>query len=143
MGVTQHDRLRIASQQLETALALYFQGTDHYSVITLAGVADEIFGQMLRAQGQVARLEEIKNSVAAIYRKLWKEEIEPKIVVNLANHAKNALKHWDTTQPIIVEFDLLEEAKDMVERAIANYWALYNDLTPAMERFEREVLNPA
>jgi hypothetical protein len=133
----------MALRQLETALGLYFEGHDLYSVITLAGAADEVFGQVLRAQGQEPRLEEIKKSVAAIHKKLYGSEIPPKTVAESANRARNSLKHWSEGQPLVVEFDLVEEAKDMVERGIANYWALYGDLTAAMERFEREVLRAA
>lgn len=130
----------MAKRQLETALTLYFEGSDHYSVITLGGAADEVFGQVLRAQSQEPRLQEVAKSVAAIYKKLYGSEITPKSVADRANHARNALKHWDAHQPLEVEFDVLAEAKDMLERGIANYWALYGDLTELMERFEREVL---
>ena len=133
----------MATRQLETALAIYFEGRDYYSAITLAGAADEIFGQVLRAQGEETRVEEIAKSVAAIYKKLYGTEITPKSVVSRANGARNALKHWSATQPLVVEFDVLEEAKDMLERGIANYWALHRDLTKPMERFEKEVLRAA
>ena len=46
-------------------------------------------------------------------------------------------------QDVDVEFDLVEEAKDMLERGVNNYWALYGDLTEPMERFERQVLRAA
>jgi hypothetical protein len=140
VAVAKHNRLEMAKRQLETALELYFQGSDHYSVITLSGAADEIFGQVLRVQGQEPRLEEIAKSVAAIYKKLYGTEVTAKSVADRANHARNALKHWHASQPLEVDFDVHEEAKDMLERGIANYWALYGDLTDSMERFEREVL---
>ncbi|MBC5786383.1 hypothetical protein H8N03_25825 [Ramlibacter sp. USB13] len=143
MAVEKHNRLDMATRQLETALSLYFEGQDQFSVITLAGAADEIFGQVLRAQGQEPRLQELSKSVAAIYRKLYGSEITVKTVADRANHARNALKHWSEGQPLVVEFDVLEEAKDMVERGIANYWSLFGDLTPQMERFEKEVLRAA
>lgn len=140
MAIAKHHRLEMAKRQLETALNLYFEGADMYSVITLAGAADEIFGQALRAQGQEPRLIELSKSVAAIYKKLYGKEITEKSVAERANDARNALKHWSETQPLEVEFDVLEEAKDMLERGIANHWALYGDLSVQMERFEREVL---
>jgi hypothetical protein len=31
------------------------------------------------------------------------------------------------------------EAQDMLNRAIDNYWSLEQKLTPAMERFQREM----
>ena len=59
---------------------------------------------------------------------------------NCANRAKNSLKHWDVDDDRLVKFDLRREAIDMLSRAIDNYWILKEDLTPEMERFEREVL---
>ena len=38
-----HDVQCIALRQLETALRLYFEREDYYSVITLAGASEEIF----------------------------------------------------------------------------------------------------
>ena len=37
-----HDLDRVALRQLETALCLYFEQQDYYSVITLAGASEEI-----------------------------------------------------------------------------------------------------
>lgn len=102
MPIEKHNRLEMAKRQLGTALALFFEGNDYYSAITLAGAADEVFGQVLRAQGKEPRLEEIAKSVTAIYKKLYGSEITPKSVVERANHARNALKHWSESQPIVV-----------------------------------------
>jgi hypothetical protein len=134
-----HDRRAMALTQLETALRLYFEGSDYYSTITLSGAADEIFGQLLRAQGQEPRLESIKTSVAAIFKQLRGRPLDPARVAERANFARNALKHWNEGQPLLVEFDAIEEAKDMLERAISNYWALEEKLSPAMTRFQDEI----
>ena len=42
-----HDVSCCALRQLETALPLYFEGEDYYSVTTLAGAAEEVFGKLL------------------------------------------------------------------------------------------------
>lgn len=139
MPVEPHDRRSMALQQLETALFLYFERRDYYSVITLAGAADEIFGQLLRAQGAEPRLESIKRSVAAIFEHLRGRPLDPAYVAQRANFARNALKHWNEGQPLVVEFDAIEEAKDMLERAISNYWSLEEELTAAMKRFQNEL----
>ena len=52
-----------------------------------------------------------------------------------ANWIRNTLKHWFPGQPNVVEFDAAEEAKDMLDRAIDNYYALTSELTDAMQRF--------
>lgn len=129
----------MARRQLETALQLYFAATDYYSVITLAGAADEIFGQILNAGGLENQLESIKKSVAAISLQRTGRVIDPSHIARRANRARNALKHWEQGQPLVVEFDALEEAKDMLDRAISNYWALESKLSPSMIRFQDEM----
>jgi hypothetical protein len=140
MSVKAYCREDLALQHLETALALFAEGKDYGSVITLAGAADEVFGKFLLAEGKESSLESLKQAVAAIHLKLYGESTPPKHIADRANKAKNTLKHWDKGDDMIVKFDLLQESKDMLSRAIDNYWILKEDLTPAMEKFEREVL---
>lgn len=128
----------LALQQLETALRLFFEGSDFASVVTLAGAADEVFGKLLFAAGKENSLESLKKAVAAIHERLYGEPGNPTEIANRANLAKNSLKHWDIGQPLIVKLDLRQEAKDMLFRAIDNYWMLKETLSPAMERFQRE-----
>ena len=135
-----HDRRCVALRQLHTALRIYFDGEDFYSVVTLAGAADEIFGQLLKQQGLESSLESLKKAVVAIHGHLTGEAIEPKGVADRANSARNALKHWSPGQPLLVEFDVKQEAEDMLNRAIDNYWSLTTDLSPAMERFQRDYM---
>jgi hypothetical protein len=128
----------LALTQLETALRLFFEGSDFASVVTLAGAADEIFGKLLSAAGKENSLESLKKAVAAIHQRLYGEPGNPTEIASRANRAKNSLKHWDIGQPLIVKLDLEQEAKDMLFRAIDNYWMLKETLSPAMERFQRE-----
>ena len=130
----------LALKQLETALRLFFEGEDFASVITLAGAADEIFGKLLASAGRDNSLEVLKKAVAAIHQKLYGEAIDPSEIASRANRARNSIKHWDIGQPLIVKLDLAQEAKDMLFRAVDNYWALKETLTPAMERFQHEHL---
>jgi len=140
MTVQTFDRKCIALTQLETALQLYFEGEDYFSVITLGGASDEIFGKLLTARGIENSLESTKKVVAAINLMLYDEPLEPKAVADRANRARNALKHIKEDSSMTVTFDVKEEAKDMLNRAIDNYWLLEERLTPAMERFQRETM---
>lgn len=105
---------------------------------TLAGAADAIFGSLLTLVGKEPSIESIKNAVGAIHLKLYGESTPPKLIADRANGARNSLKHLDVGQPTIIKFDLRQEASDMLFRAIDNYWNLKNELSPAMERFQRE-----
>ena len=138
MQIKHHDPKVMALMQLETALAVYFQGKDLYSVITLAGAADEIFGRMLAAKGLENHLDTIKKSVAAIFFQTTGRSLEPARVADRANRARNALKHWNSREPAHIDFDAVEEAKDMLDRAISNYWTLEQALSPLMTRFQNE-----
>jgi len=116
---------------------LYFEGSDYFSVITLAGAAEEIFGKMLSAKGIENSLESKKRTVNQISEKLFGRPVSPKWTVDRANKARNVLKHL--TSPTVT-FDLKEEARDILDRAISNYCLLEEWLTPAMERFYQEVV---
>ena len=132
-------RKDLALRQLETALRLFFEGSDHASVVTLAGAADEIFGQLLAATGREHSLASLIAAVTAIQKKLFGESLEPKQIADRANAARNSFKHWKPGDPEIVKFNLEAEARDMLNRAIDNYWTLEQKLSPAMERFQREL----
>jgi hypothetical protein len=142
MPVRAYYRSDLALAQLETALRLFTEGKDFASVITLAGAADEIFGKFLASSGHENSLEVLKKAVSAIHEKLYGEATAPKHIADRANRAKNNLKHWDDGDPLIIKHDLVEEARDMLNRAIDNYWALEEKLTPAMERFQRANMAP-
>jgi hypothetical protein len=137
--VRAHYRKDLALDQLETALRLYFDGGDRASVVTLAGAADEIFGQLLGAAGHENSLQSLIVAVTAIQVRLFGEALEPKHIADRANAARNSLKHWGPGDTEIVKFDLEQEAQDMLNRAVDNFWSLEQRLTPAMERFQREL----
>lgn len=139
MAIRAHYRKDLSLAQLETALHLYFDGGDRGSVITLAGAADEVFGKLLVAAGGETSLQSLIAAVTAIQEKLMGEADEPQYIAERANRARNSLKHWGPGDPHIVKFDLETEACDMLNRAIDNYWNLEHKLSPAMERFQREM----
>jgi len=128
----------IALRQLETALALYEAGEDYFSVITLAGAAEEILAKQLRANEVANSLDEITTAAIAISRHFKAEEQAARVFVERANRARNSLKHFRPDGTI--ELDPQEEARDMLNRAVDNFWRLDSTLTPAMERFTRQQL---
>ena len=113
-----HDWQSIAIRQLETALRLYFEGEDYYSVITLAGAAEEILGKLLIYCGGENSLNSLKEAARAIHEVLYGQKLKDSEVSDLANAARNAVKHWSPEKPKVFEFDARGEAKDMLGRAI-------------------------
>ena len=133
-----HDKQTIALTQLETALRLFVEGKDYYSVVTLAGAADEIFGKMLESRGVLSALASLTKASAAIHLTVHGVPESAKTFADRANLARNALKHLSAGGDP-VPLDMREEAADMLDRAISNYWALMSQLSPAMESFERSL----
>lgn len=140
MTLRAYYRRDLALAQLETALRLFGERKDLASVITLAGAADEIFGKLLTISGGESSLASLTKAVAAIHKHLYGEPGDPTQIASRANLARNSLKHWHKGDPEIIKFDLEVEARDMLNRAIDNYWNLEQELSPSMEAFQRESL---
>ena len=134
MNETAHEE---ALRQLESALRLYFEKEDYYSVITLAGASEEIFGQLVIRGGGENSLASLKRDVSAVHKALYTEDLEDKEISDRANEARNSLKHYSEDRPKI---DVQNEAIDMLNRAIDNYFSLTGTLTAAMEKFQYETV---
>ncbi len=132
-----YERRQIAKIQLETALRLYFEGKDFFSVLTLAGAAEEILGRLVEARGGECSLVSLTNAMSRIYWLEFNEDLPPKAFAERANRARNALKHLDRSDTSPIVLDIEQEAADMLDRAVTNYWSVNDRLTESMQRFER------
>ncbi len=136
----EHDVQSIALRQLDTAVRLYFEGEDYYSVITLAGAAEEILGKLLIVCSGENSLNSLKKAAGAVHEVLYSQDLKDSEVSELANAARNAMKHWSPDKPRVLEFDARAEAKDMLNRAIDNYYNLTGSLSTLMTRFQEETV---
>ena len=114
----EHDHVVVAQWQLLQALRLYEQDEDYYSVITLAGAAEEIFGRVSRKMGLGSALDTLKTSLPTLTERFLRQEMTTGEVISSVNQAKNWLKHGTDT----LIFDARFEAEDMLDRAIRNCW---------------------
>jgi hypothetical protein len=131
-----YSKQSIALAQLETALRLFHVGDELISVITLAGAAEEILGKLVKKRGQDNSLDSLKKTAAAIHERLFSEPIDTSVIADRANRARNAMKHV-TAAGDPVSLDLREEAVDILNRAVDDYWILETSLTPGMDSFLR------
>ena len=137
MGTQTFDKKCVALTQIETAIRLYFEGEDYFSAITLAGAAEEIFGKLVTEKGLDNSIESLKAAAVKIHKRLYGTESTPKNIADVANRERNAMKHLNATVGPTLTFVPKENAEDMINRAIDNYWLLEEWLTPAMEYFQR------
>ena len=114
--VADHNHLSVAQWQLLQALRLYEEGEDYYSVITLSGAAEEIFGNLSRKMGLRCALDRLKATLPKLSERFLQQELGTREAVESVNRAKNWLKHGEDP----LSFDAKFEAEDMLERAIQN-----------------------
>ena len=136
------NKIDIARQQIERAIDLYLSEQDYISAITLSGAADEILGKIIENQGLSSAYSGISNLMGVIHEEMNREPYSPKEFNDLANGARNHLKHLSGTETI--EFDPRQEACNMLYRAICNYKVIRDCGTEEMDRWlKTDVISPA
>jgi hypothetical protein len=138
MSERTYDSECIALEHLEEALRMYLDEKAYFAAITLAGAAEEILGKLAKHQGKENSIESLKKAARQIHERVYGETIEPAAIADRANYARNKLKHVNPGLEPLVTINVEEEAYDMLNRAIDNYWLVMEQLSPAMERFQRE-----
>ena len=118
-----HGHLTAAQSQLRQALRLYEEGEDHYSVITLAGAAEEILGRLSQKMGHGSALDRLKTTLPQLSERFLRQELGTREAAVSVNRAKNWLKHGE--EPL--SFDAKFEAEDMLERAIQNWFPIMTE----------------
>ena len=130
----------IAIEQLETALRLYEAGEEYFSIITLAGAAEDIIRKQCEAKNIETSLASLQSAATEIHKYLNPNESHDEKTLKKefairANYARNKAKHINPSVEPTLTIDPKEEARDLLNRAVDNYWALEHDLTPAMQTF--------
>lgn len=127
----------IIRQQLETALHLYFEGEDYYSVLTLAGASEGVIGEFLKKQLKKQNtLDMFVGTAKRVFERFLEGETSKQQIVKWFNKERNALKHWKGDESL--DFDALENAREILARATSNYHKLTGELTEPMRKFESE-----
>jgi len=137
-------KLTVASELLEQALRLYYEN-HYFSALHLAGAAEELLGAHLRVMGQSSAFHSFRTAGVELVKGSSDGPLMTgKEMEGLLNHAKNRTKHMDSAEDSVVTFDPAEEAHDLLDRAVSDYYHLmqYCPLaeTPLVARFNREIL---
>jgi hypothetical protein len=122
-------KLKAAERQIRTACDLYFLHGDLVSVMTLAGAAEEICGNLLRRQG--------KTNILGIMHEESKRQglnLSEETVYTRASKLRNALKHAKAPTEDRFTFDD-EAAVLMLVRAVINFQLCGRSLPPEAEKF--------
>lgn len=115
-----YNRLVLAKEQLDTALALFLDQKNYSSAITLAGAAEEIFGRAITIGGGKSALDSSYESIAEFHTMLHGTGLNKTSYVSKENLARDALKHLQNDKGPTITIDLEKAACWMLVRAIQN-----------------------
>jgi hypothetical protein len=133
MAKIRYSRLDIAARQLETAVWLFLEGKDRFSVITLAGAASGVLTQLVLNAGKqpfadYGRLIVQEHSGALPTRKKYIRRINLLFGVD-------ALKHHAPNDPPTIELKEERAAENAITRSLADYIELCGQDAPFVKAF--------
>ena len=119
-------KLTVATELLDRALYLYFEGNSYFASLNLAGVAEEILGAYITHNGGVSSFTSMRDGAVRLSKHIDESGIASKQgdISDLMNHAKNSTKHMNNLNDSLISFDAKYEAEAMLERAVSNYYFL-------------------
>lgn len=133
MTKLKYHREEIAVRQLETAVSMFLNDRDRFSVITLAGAASNILSQLVRNKGKEPFIDysrKVYNSMRGFTppRAKYNKYINDKLGIN-------ALKHHLAGAATHIELDEQKAAEDAITKAIADYTKIKGQEEPFVQAF--------
>jgi len=139
------EKIEIAKELLESALHHYYETGSYFYSIQCAGAAEEILGKYVELYGGVSAFESLNQGARRISRALNGQESSKKAIAYIMNYAKNSTKHMDGPKDTNIRVEPKEAAKDLINRAVENYYYLmqYIELeeTENVRRFNRDLVS--
>jgi hypothetical protein len=128
-------KLEVAISQLRLSIALFIEGREHISVITLAGAAEEILGKLAASANSMPALNRRAEGARQLYVALWGNDPGDKVFKNLKNKTRNELKHFSSPAPLAISLE--QECVRMLDRAVENYRYLHRRAATFIVQYER------
>jgi len=142
------EKLLVAVELLDRALCMYYEGSSYFAALHLAGGAEEILGAYVERREEGASSLKSLVSGAVEFSELLNGGVASKHqnIRDVINHPKNQTKHMDKGKSEHVTFDPKMEARNLLGRAVSNYYTLMRDNnrynlpeTELLSRFNLEV----
>jgi hypothetical protein len=129
MAPLQMHKLEAARRQIKSACDLYLSNGDLISVLTLAGAAEEVCGNLLKRAGK-------PNMLGIMFAEAQSRglTLTRKDLYSRASKVRNALKHAESESEDTFDFDAAEAAL-MLLRAVVNYQLCGERLPAEAEEF--------
>jgi len=114
------NRIDLAHEQLETAIAVFLERRCYAATITLAANAERVLGQALRRNGLQAVLDWQFDAEKLVHTALHGRPLERKTFNDAQNRVANVVRHFDADDSQDFDADLEEAACWMLVRACEN-----------------------
>lgn len=126
--MNEYTKLKISTELLQQALSMYFEQKAFFAAIHLAGAADDLLGAYITRRGGESSFNSLVTAALKISKNInGDEESSPKSMRYLINRVKNETKHLDDNKSDVLTCDPESEAKDLLDRAVSNYYLLMRD----------------
>ncbi|WP_235576603.1 hypothetical protein [Pseudomonas taeanensis] len=139
------EKLKVATELLDRALCMYYEGNSYFAALHLAGGAEEVLGAYVERSGRESSFKSLLHGAVKL-SKFFGDGVESKTkdIAAIMNYAKNRTKHMDEEGDDHVYFDPKVEARDLLDRAVSNYYTLMNfhelPETELLRRFNQELI---
>lgn len=134
MNISRTDKAEIADEMLEAAIEQFFQGR-YFAALNLSGVAQEIYGKLVRLAGLQDQIQETIHFANEIAKRQGGPEVTVKEWKKIAAEQKNGVKHCDSEADRHIEIDAQDEARLMIGDAVSEKDKLGRANTQNIERF--------
>ncbi len=116
-----YQKIDIAMEHLNLALKEYVAQNNMFSVIHLAGAAEEMLGKVVCLNKKESALDNTQNWFRRWYSNLGKDTPANKDINKFILKTKNGVKHIKNCNDLSLEVDAKREAKEIIRRAIENF----------------------
>jgi hypothetical protein len=113
-----------AYHQLKRSFVLFSRERDYLSALTLAGAADEILGKLVAAAGGQKKAIDAEVVFITYIMSIHRENSSEKEIRDFLLYPRNALKHLAIGNREDLNFNFVDAAETMIDRAVSNYLAL-------------------
>lgn len=137
----EYSKSDIALEYLDAAIEERELHQRYFAAMNLAGVAEELFGKLVRVAGKQDRLTNAVEDLSYIQEMLWAKmgwaKQSSKDLKKLLVSPKNSIKHMDSgaDSNAKLHFVVEDESKWMIQSAIRNMDALGVERSETVRRF--------
>ena len=137
MKLQKYEKIDMAKQMLETALRLFKEGNDYFSVLQITSASEEILGKYLKSKRIKNSLDLNAEAFVLLRKKLSGKKDKIGEAKYILNKPRNSGKHMNEkdSQDFFVFTDPRYDAEEMLERAIENWRKLNGVVSSSMEEF--------